>query len=70
MNAFFNVVTTTPFNYDAAKQYVRDIQWGSFWLSMGYIVVIFSVKKVMENRKPFDVSFSINSILTRLLNLD
>jgi hypothetical protein len=60
MNGFFNVVSTSPFNYDAAKQYVRDIQWGSFWISMGYIVVIFTIKKVMENRKPFNVSFYQN----------
>ena len=55
MNGFLNVTTTSPFNYDAAKQYVKDIQWNAFWVSIGYIVVIFTIKKVMENRKPFDV---------------
>jgi len=60
MNGFFNVVTTTPFDYSAAKQYVREIQWGAFWISMGYIVVIFTIKKVMENRKPFDIKFGLN----------
>jgi len=60
MNGFFNVVSTSPFDYDAAKEYVRGIQWGSFWISMGYVVVIFTIKKVMENRKPFNIKLPLN----------
>lgn len=53
---FLNVTFTKPFNYAAAKHYMSDMQMTAFWISMGYIVVIFGIKKAMENRKPFDNS--------------
>lgn len=55
MEGFLRVSLASPFDYTAARQYVSEIQWPSFWISMGYVVTIFSIKAAMQNRKPFEV---------------
>lgn len=40
------ISTETPFNYENARKYVSKIQFTSFLISIGYIVVIFGIKHV------------------------
>ncbi|KAI1704814.1 GNS1/SUR4 family domain-containing protein [Ditylenchus destructor] len=55
MEGFLRIVTQTPFNYAAARKYVSSVQLSSFLVSIGYVVVIFSIKAIMTNRKPFQI---------------
>ncbi|KAH7727505.1 ELO-6 protein [Aphelenchoides avenae] len=59
MEGFLRVSLHSPFDYTAARQYVSEVQWPAFWVSMGYIVVIFSIKAAMQNRKPFDLKLPL-----------
>ncbi|CAD6198131.1 unnamed protein product [Caenorhabditis auriculariae] len=58
---FWQVATTTPFNHELAKQYTTTLLWPVFWISMAYIVVIFSIKAYMKNVKPFDLTGPLNA---------
>jgi len=53
MEGFLRVATQTPFDYAAARKYVTSVQWSSFLVSLAYVVVIFSIKALMSNRKAF-----------------
>jgi elongation of very long chain fatty acids protein 6 len=55
MSGFLRVATTTPFDYAKARQYVSEVQFSSFLVTMGYVVVIFSIKAIMANRKPYEI---------------
>jgi elongation of very long chain fatty acids protein 6 len=55
MEGFLRVSTARTFDYTAARQYVGEIQWPAFLISIAYIVVIFSIKELMKNRKPFEL---------------
>lgn len=54
--SFFEVLTTAPFSHELSKKHIAQTQYAAFWISMAYVVVIFGLKAVMTNRKPFDVS--------------
>ncbi|KAI1709649.1 GNS1/SUR4 family domain-containing protein [Ditylenchus destructor] len=55
MEGFLRISTETPFNYAAARKYVSTIQFSSFLVTIGYVVVIFSIKAIMANRKAFEI---------------
>jgi len=55
MEGFLKISTSTPFNYAAARKYVESVQFSSFLVSVGYMVVIFTIKQIMSNRKAFEI---------------
>jgi elongation of very long chain fatty acids protein 6 len=59
MEGFLQRSLETPFNYAAARKYVGEVQFSSFLVSMGYVVVIFSIKAVMANRKAFEIKTAL-----------
>lgn len=46
MEGFLKVSSQLPFNYNNARKYTSEIQFTSFLISIGYIVVIFGIKHV------------------------
>lgn len=61
MSTFLEIATTTPFDYEKAKEYTRSVEKPAFFVSIAYVVVIFSIQAIMKNFKAFQ--------LTSLLNL-
>jgi len=59
-HTMLEMMTKSPFDYEAAKGYVEQITWPSFWISMVYIVVIFGIKWYMKDRKPLNLGSSLN----------
>ncbi|KJH41110.1 GNS1/SUR4 family protein [Dictyocaulus viviparus] len=60
MTSFLQVATTFPFNYENAKNYTRSIEIPAFFISIAYIVVIFSIKAIMSNLKAFQLTSALN----------
>ncbi|EFP07179.1 hypothetical protein GCK72_013549 [Caenorhabditis remanei] len=58
--SFFEVATTVPFSHELSKRHIAQTQWPAFWISMAYVVVIFGIKAVMTNKKPFDLTGPLN----------
>lgn len=46
LQGFLRIVTDSQFNYNAARKYVSEVQFTSFLISLGYVVIIFSIKAV------------------------
>jgi len=57
--SFMGITFASPFNYDAAREYVGTVQFASFVYSMAYIVVIFGIKFAMEGRKPLQIKLPL-----------
>lgn len=55
MEGFLKISTGTPFNYAAARKYSSEIQFSAFLVSMAYVVIIFGIKHIMKDRKPFEI---------------
>jgi hypothetical protein len=64
LQGFVSISASSPFNYRAAREYVSTVQWGSFLVTVFYVVTIFSIKWVMTNRKPYEIKTAL-----RLWNL-
>ncbi|KAK6049987.1 GNS1/SUR4 family protein [Cooperia oncophora] len=60
MPSLLEVATTIPFNYENAKEYTRSVERPTFYISMAYVVVIFSTKAIMTNFKPFQLTSALN----------
>ncbi|KHJ89740.1 GNS1/SUR4 family protein [Oesophagostomum dentatum] len=60
MSSFLEVVTTFPFNYEEAKKYTQSVEKTAFSISIVYIFVIFSIKAIMSNYKPFQLTSLLN----------
>ncbi|CAI5449465.1 unnamed protein product [Caenorhabditis angaria] len=58
--SFLEVATTLPFKHELAKIHIEQTKYVAFWISMAYVVVIFSTKAFMANRKPFDLTGPLN----------
>lgn len=59
MSGFLQVSLESPFTYEKGIRYSESVQWGAFWLSMIYVVVIFGIKALMTNRKPFNIKLPL-----------
>lgn len=59
MVSFLEVATTFPYNIAQGREYTKSIESFALYYSLAYVVVIFAVKAVMANAKPFDVRFTI-----------
>jgi len=59
IGGFLSIATTSPFDYAAARRYVSEVQWQSFWVSMLYMVAIFAIKAVMSQRKAFEIRLGL-----------
>ncbi|CAB3405831.1 unnamed protein product [Caenorhabditis bovis] len=57
---FFETLTEVPFKHELSKAHIAQNQVTAFWISIAYVVVIFSIKAVMANRKPFDLTGPLN----------
>lgn len=55
MSTFMEVAT--HFSYATAKKYTQSVEWNCFLISVVYVIAIFSIKAIMANRKPYDVSY-------------
>jgi hypothetical protein len=55
MSGFVQVSAEQPFTYESGIRYSESVQWGAFWYSMAYVVVIFGLKFLMAERKPYSV---------------
>ncbi|EPB78354.1 GNS1/SUR4 family protein [Ancylostoma ceylanicum] len=60
MPSFLEVATASPFSYEDAKSYTRSFERTAFIISMVYVVVIFSIKAIMSNFKPFQLTAALN----------
>lgn len=56
MSELLRLTMSPDFSYAKGIQYARGVQWPAFWISMLYVVVIFSLKAIMANRKPLEAS--------------
>lgn len=52
---FLEVALESPFSYQHGVEAARAWQWQAFVISISYAIVIFTIKAVMTNFKPFDV---------------
>ncbi|CAD5214859.1 unnamed protein product [Bursaphelenchus xylophilus] len=55
MSEFLRLSLHEDFTYAKGIAYSRGVQWPAFWISMAYVVVIFSLKALMANRKPLEL---------------
>ncbi|KAK6018154.1 GNS1/SUR4 family protein, partial [Ostertagia ostertagi] len=60
MPSFLEVTTTLPFSYENAKEYTKSVERPTFYISIAYIVVIFTTKAIMTNFKPFQLTSALN----------
>uniref|UniRef100_A0A1I7XCN4 Elongation of very long chain fatty acids protein n=1 Tax=Heterorhabditis bacteriophora TaxID=37862 RepID=A0A1I7XCN4_HETBA len=60
MSSFFEIATTFPFSYEAAKAYMRTVQYPALLISVAYVGIIFSIKAIMNNFKPFQLTATLN----------
>ncbi|VDM81435.1 unnamed protein product [Strongylus vulgaris] len=60
MSSFLEVATSSPFSYEEAKNYTRSFEMTAFTISLVYIVTIFSIKAIMTNFKPFQLTAALN----------
>ncbi|KAE9551856.1 hypothetical protein FO519_004930 [Halicephalobus sp. NKZ332] len=59
ISGFLKITASSPFDYEEAKKYSASVYWPSFWISMAYVVVIFSVKYLMKERKPLELRLGL-----------
>jgi len=57
--SFVGITMSSPFDYDAAREYVASVQYSSFLYSIAYIVVIFGIKFAMQTRKPYQLKLTL-----------
>ncbi|CAD5210492.1 unnamed protein product [Bursaphelenchus okinawaensis] len=55
MSEFLRLSFNEHYTYEKGIAYSKSVQWPAFWISMAYVVVIFSIKAWMTNRKPFEL---------------
>ncbi|PAV66460.1 hypothetical protein WR25_22498 [Diploscapter pachys] len=62
MKSTFLSLATRPFSfdYDEAKAYTDTVRWPAFLYSLAYVVVIFSIKAYMSQRKPYELTRALN----------
>ncbi|KAJ1375089.1 Elongation of very long chain fatty acids protein 6 [Parelaphostrongylus tenuis] len=60
MPTFLEVATTVPFDYEKAKEYTRSVEIPAFFISMAYVIAIFSIQAIMKNFKPFQLTSLLN----------
>jgi len=56
---FLKVYSSSPFDYEEAKRYSSSVFWPSFSISMLYVIVIFSIKFLMKDRKPLELRLGL-----------
>ncbi|KAL7072758.1 hypothetical protein ACQ4LE_007769 [Meloidogyne hapla] len=57
--SFLSVSLSQPFDLDAAKVYTKSVQWAGIWVATLYVVVIFGIQWFMKDRKPLQISLSL-----------
>jgi len=57
--SFMGITMSSPFDYDAAREYVGTVQFSSFMVSVLYMVVIFGIKFAMQTRKPYQLKLTL-----------
>ncbi|KAI6184365.1 Elongation of very long chain fatty acids protein [Aphelenchoides bicaudatus] len=59
MSGFLQVSLEKPFTYEKGIKYSESVQYGAFWLSMVYVVIIFGIKFIMRDRKPLNIKLPL-----------
>jgi len=59
LQGFLKIATNSPFDYTAARQYVGEVQFNCFLITLGYVVVIFTIKAIMSQRKAFEIKLAL-----------
>ncbi|KAK0394549.1 hypothetical protein QR680_000800 [Steinernema hermaphroditum] len=52
-SSFVDIVRSSPFNYGIAYRYIESMLLPTFFFSVLYVVVVFTLKAFMANRKPY-----------------
>ncbi|PAV63630.1 hypothetical protein WR25_20880 [Diploscapter pachys] len=55
-----DLLIPTNFNYERAKLYAGELESFSLKLTVGYMITIFSMKYLMRDRKPFELTRCLN----------
>ncbi|MFH4973711.1 hypothetical protein AB6A40_000420 [Gnathostoma spinigerum] len=60
MEEFAKILFINPYDHETGRKFILNkAMIPSFYLSIVYVIVIFSLKFIMKNRKPFELSRSL-----------
>uniref|UniRef100_A0A914MBH9 Elongation of very long chain fatty acids protein n=2 Tax=Meloidogyne TaxID=189290 RepID=A0A914MBH9_MELIC len=57
--SFLSVSLSQPFDFQAAKVYTESVQWAGIWVATLYVIAIFGIQWFMKERKPLQISLSL-----------
>ncbi|KAF7634757.1 Elongation of very long chain fatty acids protein [Meloidogyne graminicola] len=56
---FLSVSLSQPFDFEGAKLYTQSVQWAGIWVASLYVVAIFGIQWFMKDRKPLQITLSL-----------